>query len=55
MLALKLELPQTITRINDRKFQELCKKNPDSRMERTSEGDIVIMAPTGGETGKRNF
>lgn len=55
MLALKLELPQTITRINDRKFHDLCKKNPESRLERTSEGDIVIMAPTGGETGKRNF
>ena len=55
MLALKLELPKTITRINDRKFQDLCQKNPESRIERTSEGDIVIMAPTGGETGKRNF
>lgn len=54
MLALKLELPKTIPRITDRRFQELCKKNPDSRIERTSEGDIVIMAPTGGETGKRN-
>lgn len=37
MLALKLELPKTITRINDRKFQDLCKKNPESRIERTSE------------------
>ncbi len=55
MLALKLELPKTITRITDRKFQDLCQKNPESRIERTSEGDIVIMAPTGGETGKRNF
>jgi Uma2 family endonuclease len=55
MLALKLELPQTMTPINDRKFHDLCKKNPESRIERTGEGDIVIMAPTGGETGKRNF
>ncbi|OLE97954.1 MAG: hypothetical protein AUG75_02130, partial [Cyanobacteria bacterium 13_1_20CM_4_61_6] len=29
--------------------------NPELRIERTSEGDIVVMAPTGGKTGKRNF
>jgi Uma2 family endonuclease len=34
---------------------ELCRINPGLRIERTREGEIVIMSPTGGETGRRNF
>lgn len=34
---------------------ELCQANQDLRIERTSDGDIIIMPPTGGDTGKRNF
>ncbi|HMH42032.1 MAG TPA: Uma2 family endonuclease [Pyrinomonadaceae bacterium] len=41
--------------MNDQEFYEFCKLNPELRIERTSEGDIVVMAPTGGKTGKRNF
>jgi Uma2 family endonuclease len=33
---------------------ELCRANPELRVERTSQGEIVIMPPTGGETGHRN-
>ncbi len=42
-------------RMNDDEFFHFCKLNPELRIERTSEGDIVVMAPTGGKTGKRNF
>lgn len=35
-------------------FFEFCQLNRDLRIERTAEGDIVIMPPTGGETGARN-
>jgi Uma2 family endonuclease len=42
-------------RMNDREFYEFCQLNPELRIERTSEGDIVVMAPTGGKTGKQNF
>ena len=41
--------------MNDQEFYEFCQLNPELRIERTSEGDIVVMAPTGGKTGKRNF
>lgn len=35
-------------------FYQLCQENPDFKLERTVAGELVIMAPTGGETGKRN-
>jgi len=42
-------------KLDDADFYELCQANQDWRIERTSNGDIIIMAPTGGETGRRNF
>lgn len=34
---------------------EFCQLNRDLRIERTAEGDLIIMPPTGGKTGIRNF
>jgi Uma2 family endonuclease len=42
------------TKVSDGEFAELCRLNPELQLERTSEGDLVIMAPTGGKTGRRN-
>ena len=42
-------------KLDDSDFYELCQANQDLRIERTSDGDIIIMPPTGGETGRRNF
>lgn len=35
-------------------FYELCKQNPNLRLERTAIGEVIVMPPTGGETGNRN-
>ncbi|MDX6383646.1 MAG: hypothetical protein QOK48_1219 [Blastocatellia bacterium] len=43
-----------VIEMTDDEFFALCQLNSDLRFERTSEGDIVIMAPTGAETGIRN-
>jgi Uma2 family endonuclease len=40
--------------LSDDEFFALCQINRDLRFERTAEGDIIIMAPTGAETGNRN-
>jgi len=42
-------------RLGDEALFEFCRINRDLRIERTKEGDLVIMSPTGGETGRRNF
>lgn len=36
-------------------FMALCVANPDAKLERTASGELVIMPPTGGETGRRNL
>jgi len=40
--------------LTDDQFYELCRVNPDVKFERTPGGSLVIMPPTGGETGNRN-
>ncbi|HXM47509.1 MAG TPA: Uma2 family endonuclease [Pyrinomonadaceae bacterium] len=42
------------TKVSDEEFAELCRLNPELQIERTSEGELVIAAPTGGKTGIRN-
>ncbi len=44
-----------ISQIDDEKFYNLCRANPDIKFERNVNGEIVITPPTGGETGKRNI
>jgi Uma2 family endonuclease len=36
---------------DDDEFLALCAANPDLRMERTSEGEVLVMAPCGFESG----
>lgn len=40
--------------MDEQQFFEFCQLNRDWRIERTSEGDLEIMPPTGGETSNRN-
>lgn len=53
MTSLTLNLhPLTV---NEEQFYHLCLANPDLRLERTAIGELVIMPPTGSETGRRNL
>src|SRR6202022_3582460 len=40
--------------LSDDQFFALCRLNRGLRLERTAEGDIIVMAPTGWITGDRN-
>ena len=40
--------------MSDDQFYEFCQQNRDWRMERTAEGELIIMPPAGGETGDKN-
>jgi Uma2 family endonuclease len=53
MTAFTVNLDPVIS-LTDDQFYQLCRNNPDLKFERTAEGKLVIMAPTGGETGNRN-
>lgn len=50
-----LHFGPVLRKLSDDDFFEFCQANQDWRIERTSDGDIIIMPPTGGETGGRNF
>ena len=41
--------------LTDDQFFELCQRNRDYRFERTTSGELLIMSPTGSETGNRNI
>ena len=53
MTALILNLLPSIELTDDQFFQ-LCQHNRDLRLERTAEGELIIMPPTGWESGNRN-
>ncbi|AFZ50250.1 Uma2 family endonuclease [Dactylococcopsis salina] len=40
--------------LTEEQFFQLCANNRDLRLERNAQGELIIMPPTGGETGNRN-
>ncbi|MBD2446601.1 Uma2 family endonuclease [Nostoc sp. FACHB-152] len=53
MTAITLTL-EPVIHLNPEQFYQLCQVNPDTKLERTASGELVVMAPTGGESGSRN-
>lgn len=53
MTALVLNLHSVIELTDEQVFQ-LCQHNRDLRLERTAGGELIIMPPTGWESGNRN-
>lgn len=53
-----ISLPPTLELmidLTDEQFFELCLKNRDYRFERTANGELIIMPPTGSETSNCNI
>jgi Uma2 family endonuclease len=44
-----------IVSLSDDDFLQLCQDNRDLRLERSPRGEVLIMPPTGGETGRRSL
>jgi Uma2 family endonuclease len=43
-----------VIELTDDQFYQLCRANPDIKFERNAKGELIIMPPTGGETGNCN-
>lgn len=43
-----------VLELTDQQLYDFSQLNRDLRIERNAEGELVIMPPTGGETGRRN-
>jgi Uma2 family endonuclease len=54
MTAITINLNPVI-QLNDDQFYQLCRENPEVKFERNAQGELIIMPPPGGETGKVNF
>ncbi|MBD2691279.1 Uma2 family endonuclease [Anabaena catenula] len=53
MNALTVNL-KSVIEMTDEQFFQLCQNNQELRFERNANGELIIMPPTGGETGNRN-
>jgi hypothetical protein len=42
---------QPVLPLTDDVFEQLCRQNPDLRLERTAQGELIAMAPADSETG----
>jgi Uma2 family endonuclease len=54
MTAFVVNMKPTID-LDDEQFYQLCRQNPDLKFERSPTGELIIMPPTGGESGRRNI
>ncbi len=53
MTSLTLNL-NSIIKLTSEQFYQLCKTNPELKLERNAQGELIVMPPTGGETGRSN-
>lgn len=54
MTSITLSLRPFVDRISETDLEQLCQENPEARLEINTEGQLIIMSPTGSESGKRN-
>lgn len=53
--TLVIHFGSVLKNMSEDEFFEFCMRNPDLNLELNSEGDLIIVPPTGGKTGIRNF
>lgn len=53
--GLVIHFAPVLKKLTDDEFFDFCMLNKDLRIELTSEGDLIVMPPTGLKTGSRNF
>ncbi len=49
-----INLSAFTNKISDRDLEKLCADNPETRFETTPTGRLIIMPPTGSESGRKN-
>jgi Uma2 family endonuclease len=53
-LPINLSSLTAAAKMSDRQFYEFCRTNPDLRIERNANGEIIVMPPAFSDTGNRN-
>jgi Uma2 family endonuclease len=52
--TLLLDVTNAKLKVTPEHFDQLCIDNPDLRLELTKDGELIVMAPAGGESGEKN-
>ena len=53
--VLALAVPADVRlRVSDEDFWRLCQENPDLRLERNAQGELIVMPPEAADSGRRN-
>jgi len=52
---LLLNVRNTVLHVSGDEFDSLCLDNPDLRLELSKDQELIVMSPTGGESGERNL
>ncbi|MGB3296399.1 MAG: Uma2 family endonuclease [Phormidesmis sp.] len=55
MLTSPITLDLKTVHLTDEQFYQLCVTNPEIQVERTAQGDLVLMAPVGGHSGNEEI
>jgi Uma2 family endonuclease len=50
-----LDIHSITLRVTHAEFEQLCQDNPELRLELTANGELIVMAPAGWESSKRNL
>ncbi len=54
MTSYTLNLKPLVDPITIEHFEQLCQSNPELKLETNYKGELIVMSPTGYETGKNN-
>lgn len=52
---LLLDVTNVALKVSPEYFDQLCVDNPDLRLELTKDGELIVMAPAGGESSRKNL
>ncbi len=48
-----IDIGRITLRLTHENFEKLCQDNPEQKFELTKDGELEVMAPTGGESGRK--
>lgn len=53
-MSITIDIKAFTNSISDSTFEQLCTDNPETRFETNTQGELIVMSPTGSESGRRN-
>jgi Uma2 family endonuclease len=54
-MQVAINLKAFTAQISDRDFEQLCTDNPEAKLETNAQGQLIVMSPTGSQSGKFNL